>query len=51
MIGKEEEIGGRIFPELNLAIMKAVVQPMGREPESLRHLRHGEESLHRTWMG
>jgi hypothetical protein len=28
MIREEEELGGRIFLELNLAIMKAVVQPM-----------------------
>ena len=35
-------MSGRIFLELNLAIMNAVVEPMDREAEPLRDLRHGE---------
>ena len=51
MIRKQEESSRRIFLELNLAIMKTVIELMDRETELMRHLRYGKEPRDRTGMG
>ena len=51
MIRKQEESRRRIFLELNLAIMNAVIEPMDREPEPVRNLSYGEKPRYGTRMG
>jgi len=44
VIKKQEESSRRIFLELNLAIMNAVIEPMDRETEPVRNLSYGEKA-------
>jgi hypothetical protein len=51
MIREQEEAGGGIFLEPNLARMNAIVEPMDREAEAVSDLGHGEEARKGAGMG